>query len=81
MNKVKNNKQNYKAPVITMCPLKGKEDQIHYKNIGLLEKYISTRGRIMPSSRTGVCVKNQRKLKRAIKQARYMALLPYTKYV
>lgn len=81
MNRTYNNKHNYKAPVITICPLKGKEDQINYKNVGLLEKYISTRGRIMPSSRTGVCVKNQRKLKQAIKQARYMALLPYTKYV
>lgn len=71
----------YRPPVITVCPLKGKEDQIHYKNVSLLEKYISTRGRIMPSSRTGVCVKNQRKLKQAIKHARYMALLPYTRYV
>lgn len=81
MNKKYQNKQQYKHPVVTVCPLKGKEDQIHYKNVGLLEKYISTRGRIMPSSRTGVCVKNQRKLKLAIKQARFMALLPYTKYV
>ena len=71
----------YKAPVISTCPLKGKEDQITYKNISLLEKYISTRGRIMPSSRTGVCSTNQRALQLAIKRARHMALLPYAKYV
>lgn len=63
------------------CPLKGMEDQITYKNISLLEKYISTRGRIMPSSRTGICSKNQRKLALAIKRARQLALLPYTRYV
>lgn len=80
MNK-KPRKNQYRPPVITVCPLKGKEDQIQYKNVSLLEKYISTRGRIMPSSRTGVCVKNQRKLKQAIKHSRYMALLPYTRYV
>ncbi len=77
----KNTKTTYKAPVITSCPLKGKEEQITYKNVQLLEKFISTRGRIMPSSKTGVCTSNQRLLENAIKRARYMALLPYTKYV
>jgi len=71
----------YKAPTVESCPLKGREDEIHYKNVQLLEKFISTRGRLMPSSRTGVCAKNQRKLQEAVKRARYMALLPFTKYV
>lgn len=75
------NQKYYKAPVVTSCPLKGKEDQIDYKNIDLLEKFISTRGRLMPTSRTGVCSKNQKKLQLAVKRARYMALLPFTKYV
>ncbi|MCA9386416.1 30S ribosomal protein S18 [Candidatus Dojkabacteria bacterium] len=75
------NTNKYKAPVVASCPLKGKEDQITYKNVSLLEKFISTRGRIMPSSRTGVCASNQRKLALAVKRARHMALLPYTKYV
>lgn len=66
---------------VTKCPLKGMEEKINYKNISLLEKYISTRGRIMPSSRTGICRKNQRKLSLAIKQARQLALLPYARYV
>ena len=77
----KKSKKYYKAPKIKQCPLRDKADQINYKNVNLLEKYISTRGRIMPTSRTGVCAKNQRKLTKAIKRARYMALLPYTKYV
>lgn len=77
----RNKKKRYKPPVIAQCPLKGKEDEINYKNVSLLEKFISTRGRIMPTSRTGVCPANQRKLTEAIKRARYMALLPYTKYV
>ena len=79
MAKRQNNK--YKPPVISQCPLKGREDEINYKNVSLLEKFISTRGRIMPTSRTGVCPSNQRRLTQAIKRARYMALLPYTKYV
>lgn len=80
MAKYSNNKQ-YKYKVAPNCPLKGIEDQINYKNIQLLKKYVSTRGRILPSSRTGVCSKNQKRLIRAIKRARYMALLPYTQYV
>ena len=56
-------------------PLKGKF--IDYKNIPLLEKYISDRGKILPSRITGVTAYNQRKLALAIKQARYIGLLPY----
>jgi small subunit ribosomal protein S18 len=81
MFKNKNIKKTYKAPVVLNCPLKGKEDKIDYKNIQLLKKFISTRGRIFPSSKTGVCAKNQRALSREIKKARFMALLPFTQYV
>ena len=52
---------------------------IDYKVVALLQKFISDRGKLMPRRRTGVCAKHQRMLARAIKQARYMALLPYTK--
>ena len=74
-------KKNYVQKKIAQCPLKGKEDQITYKNVHLLKKYITTRGRILPTSKTGVCPKNQRKLTLAIKRARQLALLPYTQYV
>ena len=58
----KKRKTKYKTPVVTNDPLKGRENEINYKNVSLLEKFISTRGRIMPSNRTGVSQKNQRRL-------------------
>jgi small subunit ribosomal protein S18 len=51
---------------------------IDYKEISLLERYLSLRGKILPRRATGVCAKHQRKLASAIKLARQMALLPYT---
>jgi small subunit ribosomal protein S18 len=52
---------------------------IDYKAIALLRKFISDRGKILPRRRTGTCAKYQRPLAKAIKQARFMALLPYTR--
>lgn len=43
-----------------------------------LKEFLSPRGRILASQYTGVCVRHQRKLARAIKQARHLALLPFT---
>lgn len=77
----KRRKRKFIAPKIENCPLKGKEDKINYKNVQLLKKYISTRGRILPTTKTGVCETNQRKLTLAIKRARYIGLLPFTQYV
>ena len=51
---------------------------IDYKNVPLLSRYISDRGRIEPKRKTGVCPKHQRTLSGALKRARYVALLPYT---
>jgi small subunit ribosomal protein S18 len=51
---------------------------IDYKNIELLKKFISERGKILPRRVTGTSAKYQRKLTIAIKRARQMALLPYT---
>jgi len=51
---------------------------LDYKNIQLLKKYVSDRGKIVPRRVTGTCAKHQRKLTLQIKRARYMALLPYT---
>ena len=60
------------------CPFSGANaPRIDYKDIRLLQRYISERGKIVPSRITAVCTKKQRELAKAIKRARLMALLPY----
>jgi len=48
-----------------------------YKETSILENFLSERGKILSRTKTGVCAKHQRKLSRAVKRARYLALLPY----
>lgn len=50
---------------------------IDWKDVNTLRRYISERGKIMPSRITYVSQKKQRELSKAIKRARYMGLLPY----
>ena len=60
------------------CPFSGDNaPKIDYKDVKLLQRYISERGKIVPSRITAVCAKKQRELAKAIKRARFMALLPY----
>ncbi len=60
------------------CPFKSQETkEIDYKDLNLLRDYIMESGRIVPSRITGISAKYQRQLSRAIKLARYLALLPY----
>lgn len=60
------------------CPFSGDgAPQIDYKDVKLLQRYISERGKIVPSRITAVSAKKQRELAKAIKRARYLALLPY----
>lgn len=59
------------------CPLDG--INIDYKNTELLAKYLTKFGKIVPRYYSGVCLKNQKKLAKAIKRARMMALLPFVK--
>ena len=60
------------------CPFSGANaPRIDYKDTKLLQRYISERGKIVPSRITAVSAKKQRELSRAIKRARYLALLPY----
>jgi small subunit ribosomal protein S18 len=54
-----------------------KVDTIDYKDIDLLRRYVSDRGKIRPRRQTGVCAKHQRRLAVAIKRARHVALLPF----
>ena len=61
-----------------ICPFSGSKDQpIDYKDIRLLSKFTSERGKIMPSRITGVCRKKQRELSIAVRRARFLALMPY----
>lgn len=68
-----------RLPQNLKCPLceAGVKD-INYKEIYQLKKYTSVRGKIISTEKSGVCTKHQRKITKAIKRARYMALLPYS---
>jgi small subunit ribosomal protein S18 len=50
---------------------------IDYKDVDLMRRFISDRGKIMPKRRTGSCPKHQREIARHVKKAREIALLPY----
>ena len=61
------------------CPFKSESGaKIDYKDVEVLKEYIMESGRIVPSRITGTSAKYQRQLAKAIKVARYLALLPYT---
>jgi small subunit ribosomal protein S18 len=54
-----------------------KLENIDYKDIPRLKRYLTERGKITPRRASGTCAKHQRQLAVAIKRARVMALLPY----
>ena len=61
-----------------VCPFSSEDaPKIDYKDTKLLQRYISERGKVVPSRITAVSAKKQRELARAIKRARFLALLPY----
>jgi len=60
------------------CPFSGPNaPRIDYKDIKLLQRFVSERGKIVPSRITAVSTKRQRELAQAIKRARFLGLLPY----
>ena len=60
------------------CPFSGANaPKIDYRDVKLLQRFLSERGKIVPSRITAVSAKKQRELARAIKRARHLALLPY----
>ncbi len=60
------------------CPFSGpRAPKIDYKDLRLLQRFVSERGKIVPSRITAVSAKKQRILAKAIKRARFLALLPY----
>ncbi len=62
--------------VCTFCV--DKVENVDYKDIARLRRYMSERGKILPRRVTGTCARHQRALTTAIKRARQVALLPYT---
>ncbi len=60
------------------CPFTGPNaPKIDYKDVRLLQRYISERGKIIPARISAVSTKKQRELARAIKRSRFLGLLPY----
>ena len=60
------------------CPFTGsKAPKIDFKDVRTLQRYTSERGKIVPSRITSVSAKKQRELAKAIKRARFLALMPY----
>ena len=61
-----------------VCPFSGDNGiKIDYKDPKMLQRYMTEKGKIVPSRITAVSHKKQRELARAIKRARYLALIPY----
>lgn len=59
------------------CSLCASSTIVDYKDVALLKRFISERGKILGRVRTGICARHQRYVTRGIKRARYMAILPF----
>ena len=64
-----------KKKICQMCAGKS----VDYKDVMIINKYISENGKILPRRMTGACAKHQRHIAEQIKYARFMALIPYVK--
>jgi small subunit ribosomal protein S18 len=78
MNNNKNNNNSLPAKPKQCHFCVNNVDDIDYKDIQTLRRFISSYSKIVPRKRSGVCAKHQRKLSQAIKRARVMSLLPFT---
>jgi len=67
----------FKKRVCMFCT--EKIEEIDYKDVARLSRFITERGKMSSRRGSGVCARHQRKLARAIKRARYIALLPFIK--
>ena len=75
--RTKNLRQVFKRRFCRLC--REKVPYIDYKDIKRLEKFITDRGKIVSRRSSGNCARHQRMVARAVKQARFVALLPYVK--
>ncbi len=64
-----------KKKICQMCANK----DINYKDVAIISKYITEKGKIMNRRMTGACAKHQRHIAQQVKWARFMALIPYVK--
>lgn len=64
-------------PVPTNCMFCSGKTNPDYKDVQLLVKFTTERGKFMGKAKTGICAKHQRKLELAVKKARLVALLPF----
>ena len=64
-------------PVAKNCPFCANKTEPDYKEVSVLGKYITERGKILGRARTGVCATHQRAITVAVKRARQVALLPF----
>ena len=69
--------QTRKRPGSSMAPGRHKVEEVDYKNLNQLRRYISEKGKIRNRRITGACRRHQRQVAVAVKRAREMALLPY----
>lgn len=76
----KNRKKKNKVIPTNLTSPFSSPSEIDYKDVYKLKKFVTTRGRIIESSRTGMKRDCQRKMAISIKRARYMALLPFNEY-
>ena len=61
------------------CPFSGENAiEIDYKDVKMLQRFVSEKGKIVPARISSVSAKKQRKLTKAIKRCRYVGLMPYT---
>ncbi|MBQ3848662.1 MAG: 30S ribosomal protein S18 [Clostridia bacterium] len=68
----------FRKPRKKVCPFcVEKAENIDYKDVAKLRKFVSERGKILPRRISGACAKHQRQLTTAIKRARHVALLPF----
>lgn len=80
-NKRRNSKNDkpFRRPRKKVCVFCAEKiDDIDYKDVEKLRKYVSDKGKILPRRVTGACAKHQRAITAAVKRARTIALLPYT---
>ena len=78
-NSKRKKRQNLTIREQTQCRFcRAGKSYVDYKDLGTLEKLLTNRGKIFSRKRSGNCAGCQRKVKTAIKRARFMALLPYT---